>query len=171
MSNPTDPAAPELVDAAPNAAGNAAFNERAAREAAAQHDREVREAYDKGRRDEKASRRSHPFLAMAGWILAAVGAVVLAISAYNGSFSRGGQVVDQNLAVAADRATPVVQDAANQAGAAVDSAGHRIANQASTAVSDALHPAPAPGATVTRSATTTTTPAAPATAGPAANSR
>src|SRR4051812_9758971 len=72
-----DPDAP-LVDAAPSAAGNAAYNERAVRETAAEHDRQVREAYDKGRRDERASRRSHPFLALAGWILAAVGAVVLA---------------------------------------------------------------------------------------------
>ena len=171
MSTTSDPAAPILVDAAPNAAGNAAYDERVLRDAAARHEREVQEAYDKGRRDEKASRRSHPFLAMAGWILAAVGAVVLAVSAYNGSFSRGGQVVDQNLATAADRATPVVQDAANQAGAAVDSAGHRIANQASTAVSDALHPAPAPGTTVTRSTTATTAPTTPAPAAAPANSR
>jgi hypothetical protein len=48
-------------------------------------------------------------------VLAVAGAAVLGLAAWTGSFSRGGQVADRQLAVAADQAAPVVRDAARSA--------------------------------------------------------
>jgi len=80
---------------------------------------DLRQAYELGRRDAVKSRRRHPVL-MTFLILAAlVGAVVMALAAVNGSFSDAGNVVDQNLATAADQAEPVVRNAAAEAGQAV----------------------------------------------------
>ena len=80
---------------------------------------DLRQAYELGRRDAVKSRRRHPVL-MTFLILAAlVGAVVMALAAVNGSFSDAGNVVDQNLATAADQAEPVVRNAAAETGQAV----------------------------------------------------
>ncbi len=127
---------PALVPAAPGVAADMARNER-----------EVREAYRRGRQDEKARRKRHPIAMSVGFALAAVGAVVLAVAAYNGSFSRGGQVVDQNLAQAADQAEPVVRGAASNAQQAASSAGEelreRVSRTTPAAPADA-RPQPAP---------------------------
>lgn len=65
---------------------------------------DLREAYERGRRDERASRRRHPVGMTLTFVAAAVGVVLLVLAAVNGSFSRGGGVVDDNLAVAMNRA-------------------------------------------------------------------
>lgn len=83
---------------------------------------ELREAYELGRRDAKAARRRHPVAMTLTIFAAAVGIVVLALVAVNGSFSGAGAVVDQNLATAADTAEPVVRNAASEAGQAVKDA-------------------------------------------------
>lgn len=83
---------------------------------------DLREAYELGRRDAKASRKRHPVLMTFMVIAAAIGLIVLALAAVNGSFSGAGTVVDQNLVTAADKAEPVVRDAASQASAAVKDA-------------------------------------------------
>ena len=80
---------------------------------------DLRQAYELGRQDAKKQRRRHPILMTFVIIAAAVGLVVMALAAVNGSFSSAGVVVDQNLATAADQAEPVVRDAAGQAGQAV----------------------------------------------------
>jgi hypothetical protein len=80
---------------------------------------ELREAYELGRRDARASRRRHPVAMTLTFIVAAVGLVVLALAAVNGSFSGAGAVVDHNLATAADTAEPVVRNAASEASQAV----------------------------------------------------
>jgi hypothetical protein len=46
------------------------------------------------------------------------------MAAVNGSFMRGGGVVDQQLNVVADRAAPAVNDAAASAGEGLREAGH-----------------------------------------------
>jgi len=51
---------------------------------------------------------------------------VLAVAAWYGSFGRGGEVVDQKLAVAADQAEPVVREAIGEAGVAVREAGRDL---------------------------------------------
>ena len=83
---------------------------------------DVRQAYEMGRRDARRSRKRHPVLMTFTIIAAAIGLVVLALAAVNGSFGSAGTVVDQNLATAADQAEPVVRGAATEAGEAVRSA-------------------------------------------------
>lgn len=80
---------------------------------------DLRQAYELGRRDARKQRRRHPILMTFTVIAAAIGFVVLALAAVNGSFSGAGTVVDQNLATAADQAEPVVRSAAADAGQAV----------------------------------------------------
>jgi hypothetical protein len=77
---------------------------------------DVREAYERGRRDERASRRRHPIFMTFTFIAAICGVVLLALAAVNGSFTRGGQVADQTLQIAVNQAEPQVRDAASQAG-------------------------------------------------------
>jgi hypothetical protein len=84
---------------------------------------DLREAYERGRRDERAMRKRHPVLMTFTFIAAAVGLVLMALAAVNGSFSGAGGVVDKNLAVAANKAEPAVRDAASNAGQAVRDVG------------------------------------------------
>ena len=73
---------------------------------------QINQAYDKGRHDEAKRHRSHPILGLALLLAAAVGAVVVFYAVREGSFSRGGAVVDNKLAVAASSAGPAIADAA-----------------------------------------------------------
>ena len=69
---------------------------------------DLREAYERGRRDERASRRRHPVGMTLTFAAAAVGVVLLVLAAVNGSFGRGGDMVDHQLAIATNRAPPSV---------------------------------------------------------------
>ena len=73
---------------------------------------EVRDAYERGRRDERRARRRHPIMMTLTFAAALVGGVVLVLAAKEGSFARSGGIVDHGLAVATNRAEPVVMDAA-----------------------------------------------------------
>jgi hypothetical protein len=73
--------------------------------------RDLRQAYEMGRRDARRARRRHPILMTLLILAAAVGLIVLALAVVNGSFGGAGEVVDQNLGAAADRAAPAVQGA------------------------------------------------------------
>lgn len=86
---------------------------------------DLREAYERGRSDERAARKRHPIAMTVTVAAAAVGLVVMGLAAVNGSFSRAGGVVDQNLTVAADKAEPVVRDAASNAGQSLRDAGQK----------------------------------------------
>lgn len=94
---------------------------------------DLREAYERGRRDERAGRRRHPFLMTITFALALVGVVLLALAAVNGSFGRGGGVVDDQLNVAADRAGPAVGQAASNAGQSLREAGDQARSRADSA--------------------------------------
>ena len=87
---------------------------------------DLREAYERGRKDERSARKRHPVAMTLTFAAAAVGAVVLALAAVNGSFSSAGGVVDQNLDVAVKRAEPQVKDAAAQAGESLKDAGNSV---------------------------------------------
>jgi hypothetical protein len=80
---------------------------------------DLRDAYQRGRDDARAARRRHPFLMTLTVLVAAVGLVVLALAAVNGSFGGAGQVMDRSLATAADKAEPAARNAADKAGQAV----------------------------------------------------
>ena len=84
---------------------------------------DLREAYERGRRDERASRRRHPIFMTVTLVCALVGVVLLVLAGVNGSFASAGAVVDQNLQVAANRAGPAVSQAASDAQAKVADAG------------------------------------------------
>lgn len=86
---------------------------------------DLREAYERGRRDERATRRRHPVTMTILIIAAIVGIAVMGLAAINGSFTRAGGVVDQNLAVAADKAEPAVRGAAAEAGQTLRDAGQK----------------------------------------------
>lgn len=91
---------------------------------------DVREAYERGRRDERSTRKRHPVLMTFTFIAAIVGVALLALAAVNGSFTRAGGVVDQNLNVAANKAEPAVRDAASNAGESLRNAGQATKEKA-----------------------------------------
>jgi hypothetical protein len=74
-------------------------------------DADVKDAYDRGRRDERAGRKRHPILALIVVLVAIVGGVMLFLAVREGSFSRAGQVADQQLAVAKAEAPGVIATA------------------------------------------------------------
>lgn len=84
---------------------------------------DIKAAYDHGRRDERAARARHPILMTGLVVLAAAGASLITLAAVKGSFSNGGEVADQQIAAAAERAAPVLQDAAVKTGDAAREAG------------------------------------------------
>ena len=98
-------------------------NDRAASDAHA-IGADLREAYERGRRDERASRRRHPIGMTVTFALAAIGLVLLVLAGVNGSFTTAGAVVDQNLQLAMNRAGPAVSQAADNAQAKVADATH-----------------------------------------------
>ena len=84
---------------------------------------DIREAYERGRKDERASRRRHPVFMTFTFIAAICGVALLALAAINGSFAGGGSVADHNLNAAVNKAEPQVRDAASQAGQSLRDAG------------------------------------------------
>lgn len=97
--------------------------------AAADYDpQDLRLAYERGRRDERAARKRHPILMSLTIAAAVVGGVVIVLAAREGSFAGGGARFDQGVSVAATRAEPVVRDAAADAGTALKDAGRSIRN-------------------------------------------
>ena len=75
---------------------------------------DMKKAYDLGRHDERKRHHSHPILGLIIAVAAIVGIGVVSLGAYEGSFSRAGQVIDHKLASAAGR-TQVASVGAAQA--------------------------------------------------------
>jgi hypothetical protein len=94
---------------------------------------DLREAYERGRRDERAARKRRPLLMTVTFLLALVGVALLALAAANGSFMRAGRMVDEKLNVAADRAAPAVNQAASNAGRSLRDAGQSVRSRAESA--------------------------------------
>ena len=65
---------------------------------------DVDRAYQRGRRDERAHHRGHPLLALVVFLVAVMGAGMVILAASEGSFTRGGQVLDHKLSGVADHA-------------------------------------------------------------------
>ena len=95
---------------------------------------DLKDAYDKGRRDERAHRTHHPFIAMAVVALALVGGVMLFLAAREGSFSTAGRVADDKLAVAAAEAGPALEATAERTGDALRDAGSTLKDRTADAV-------------------------------------
>ncbi|HEY3800317.1 MAG TPA: hypothetical protein VGL58_18360 [Caulobacteraceae bacterium] len=105
----------------------------------------TRNAYERGRRDERArlhgERRHHgaPLLTLILLVGAAAGAAAIWLGVSQGSFQRGGQVADQTVASATAPAAKAMQNAASSAGDALETAGAKLKGQNATEA-----PAPAP---------------------------
>jgi len=97
---------------------------------------DLREAYERGRKDARAARRRHPVLMTLTVLAAVVGVVLLALAAVNGSFRGAGEVVDENLAMAADRAEPAVRDAAGDARRTIGDAASGVTSDDRTETAD-----------------------------------
>jgi hypothetical protein len=88
-----------------------------------------RHAYERGRRDERARqdaralrRRRSPLLGLLVLSIAVMGGAFVYLAASEGSFGRGGEVVDRALGHAADPLKP----AAGRAGDALENAGRSL---------------------------------------------
>jgi hypothetical protein len=79
---------------------------------------DLREAYERGRKDERARRRRHPVGMTLTFIAALIGLAVLLLAAAYGSFGRAGGVIDHQLAMLMGRAAPQVGAVARPADAA-----------------------------------------------------
>ena len=82
-----------------------------------------------GRKQERSRHHGHPLMKLTVALVAIAGAAGLALAAHEGSFSRGGAVVDRNLATATDNAQLSAANAAAQAGQAVKEAGDTVAKK------------------------------------------
>ena len=97
--------------------------------AAARTDADVEHAYEKGRQDERKRHHSHPIIGLIVFVAALAGAGAVYLGLHEGSFSRAGQVVDQNLSNAADRTQVASQSAAQtvaDAGQSAQQAGQTL---------------------------------------------
>jgi len=83
---------------------------------------DMKAAYERGRVDERARRRTHPILASIVFIVALIGAGTIYLAAREGSFSGGGQVVDHSIA----NATRPAEVARQDAGTALSHAGDKL---------------------------------------------
>jgi hypothetical protein len=97
-----------------------------------QPDAGLRRAYERGRRDERARhprRHGSPVLTTMLVLAACAGAFVVYLGVSQGSFTGGGQAIDQNIAHAKDQAARAGRDAASRAGDALENAGQKLKQQ------------------------------------------
>ena len=98
-----------------------------------ERDAAVRQAYDRGRRDERARRpRRHgpSLLTFLLVLVAAAGAFEIYLAIQQGGFANGGRVVDQNIANTTATATQATRSVADKAGDALQNAGQTIKQKA-----------------------------------------
>lgn len=93
---------------------------------------ELIKAYQRGRRDERARRRRSPLTMLVVSVTALMGAGILAVSAWQGSFTQGGALVDHQIAAAAHTAEPRLNAAAQDARSVL----HRASREAKTRAED-----------------------------------
>jgi len=91
---------------------------------------EWRDAYERGRRDERARRPTFSLVSVAVLMAAIVGGGAVFLAAREGSFTRGGEVVDHTLSTAADKAQAPIRGAADRTGAALEHAGQSLKDKA-----------------------------------------
>jgi ABC-type Fe3+ transport system permease subunit len=100
------------------------------RGALSEHDSAMRRAYERGRRDERATRhprrRGSPVFATVVVLALCAGAFVVYLGVSQGSFTNGGQVVDQNIANAKAQAQQAGRNAVDSAGNALENAGQTL---------------------------------------------
>ena len=75
-------------------------------------DAELRAAYERGRREERARHRRSPWLGLALVAAALVGGTSLVLAAVQGSFREGGAMMDAGVSTAAREAVPTLKKGA-----------------------------------------------------------
>jgi len=98
-----------------------------------ERDTALRQAYDHGRRDERARRerrRGAPLFTFLLVLVAAAGAFEIYLAVQQGGFANGGRVVDQNIANTTATASQATRNAADKAGEALENAGQNIKQKA-----------------------------------------
>jgi hypothetical protein len=112
---------------------------------------DLRAAYNRGRMDERRSRRHHPIIALVVVVLALVGGWMVYLAAREGSFSSAGQVADQRISTVSQEAGPALR----QTGDDLKDAGQALKEKSQT-----LRPGETDSSstTTTTSSTTTTQP-------------
>lgn len=90
----------------------------------------LRDAYERGRRDERARRPTFSLVSVAVLLAAIVGGGALFLAFKEGSFSQGGAVVDHSLSSAAETVQAPVRGAADRAGNALENAGQNLKEKA-----------------------------------------
>lgn len=93
-------------------------------------DGQLKDAYERGRRDEHGRRR--PRFGLFGLILvvgAALGALFIVVAVRQGSFTAGGAVVDNKLSQAASPVTSTIGNVAAQTGSALQNAGQNLKDE------------------------------------------
>jgi hypothetical protein len=89
----------------------------------------VREAYDKGRLEERRRHHGSPMLTLLLVLVAAVGAVTLYYAFRQGSFMGGGAAIDNKIAQVDSTAIPALQSAAQKAGTLAQTTGQKLRSQ------------------------------------------
>jgi hypothetical protein len=97
---------------------------------------DLAEAYERGRRDEARRHRGSPLLSFLTFIIIAAAALLFYLAARDGSFARGGAVVENNIAQATNTVQAPFKRAANQAGDALQNAGQKLKQDAGQAPSN-----------------------------------
>jgi hypothetical protein len=95
---------------------------------------DVDEAYARGRKDERTRRRTHPLITALVAIIALIGVGTIYLAAREGSFARGGEVVDHKLQGATAPAQAVTREASlamNNAGQKLQDAGTELRQNSS----------------------------------------
>ena len=75
-------------------------------------DAELRAAYERGRKEERARHRRSPFLVMGLVAVALIGGTSLVLAAKEGSFREGGALMDAGVSTAAREAVPPIRKGA-----------------------------------------------------------
>jgi len=97
----------------------------------------VREAYDRGRLEERKRHHGAPMLTFLLVLVAAVGAVTLYYSFRQGSFMGGGAAIDTKIAQVSTNAAPAIVNTADKAGALAQKAGQKLQSQGQAIQQDA----------------------------------
>lgn len=94
----------------------------AADHAGAVRPHDLKAAYERGRREERARHHRSPFLTLTVGAAALVGGATLVLSALHGSFAGGGASIDHGLSAAVRNGGPALRDMADGMKARTDNA-------------------------------------------------
>lgn len=102
-----------------------------------------RDAYERGRADERSRHKRNPLLTFLIVLAAAIGLVVTFLAVREGGFSGAGQVIDKEAQEAAEAAKRAGAEVADETGEGLQDAGRRVEERGEAAQKPAPEQAPA----------------------------